>query len=268
MFKSIFKIGAIAAAAIAIVGCSRVETGSVGIRIDMSKQVQSGELLPGSWNQTVIGDILMFPVKDITVTLENKTPMTADNSALADFDVTVVYNISPTAVAELYSTKSKSFHATDKDGDVFLMYNYVMTLVNNASYKVVRKYSNLQVADNREKIEQEIREIVSEQLREEKLDTSINLNVVQVRNVLPNATVLESATALVKSQNDLKIKENEVKSAELEAKRMSALSANSAQSIAYMQATAELNYSEAAKAGKIHTIIVPRDFKGMVNVGK
>ena len=56
MFKSVFKIGVIAAAAIAMVGCSRVETGSVGIRIDMSKQVQSGELLPGSWNQTVIGD--------------------------------------------------------------------------------------------------------------------------------------------------------------------------------------------------------------------
>jgi hypothetical protein len=36
----------------------------------------------------------------------------------------------------------------------------------------------------------------------------------------------------------------------------------------YEAEQAELNYSEAAKLGKINTIIVPRDFKGMLNVGK
>ena len=92
-------------------GCTRIETGEVGVRVNLSKEIEPGELQPGSWNQTLVGEVLTFPVKDITVTLENKTPLTADNSALADFDISIVYGINPSSVAELYSTKAKSFHA-------------------------------------------------------------------------------------------------------------------------------------------------------------
>lgn len=260
--KSTLAAVAIAAA---LSGCTRIETGEVGVRVNASREIEGKELQPGSWNQTLIGSVLEFPVKDITVSLENKTPMTADNSALADFDITVVYAINPSSVSELYSTKSRSFHAEDKEG-IYLMYNYVSTLVNNAAYKTIRQYKALEVADNRAKIEEQIRILVNEQLRDEKLDTSITLNVVQIRNVAPNAEILRSATEFVKSQNELKIKENEVKLAKLEAERMSALAQNSGQSIAYMQAQAQMKIAEGIAAGKVQTIVVPVDFKGMVNV--
>jgi regulator of protease activity HflC (stomatin/prohibitin superfamily) len=262
LIKSTIAAAAIAAA---LSGCTRIETGEVGVRVNASREIEGKELQPGSWNQTLIGSVLEFPVKDITVSLENKTPMTADNSALADFDITVVYAINPSSVSELYSTKSRSFHAEDKEG-IYLMYNYVSTLVNNAAYKTIRQYKALEVADNRAKIEEQIRILVNEQLRDEKLDTSITLNVVQIRNVAPNAEILRSATEFVKSQNELKIKENEVKLAKLEAERMSALAQNSGQSIAYMQAQAQMKIAEGIAAGKVQTIVVPVDFKGMVNV--
>lgn len=249
------------------VGCTRIETGEVGVRLNASKQIEGNELLPGSWNQTIIGDVLTFPVKDIAVSLENKTPMTADNSALQDFDITVVYGISQSAVAELYSTKSKSFHANDKS-DIYLMYNYMVTLVNNASYKVIRQYKSLEVADNRAKIEQEISTLVQEQLRAEKLDNAINLSVVQVRNILPNEEIMKSATDYVRAQNELKIKATEVDIAKKESERMAALANNSTQSIAYMQAQAAVKIAEGIANGKVNTIVVPMDFKGMVNVGK
>lgn len=268
MFERVWKIGAIAAAVMLSAGCTRIETGTTGVRINASKEIQSGELVPGSWAQTLIGDVLVFPVKDISVNLENKTPMTSENTALADFDITVVYAISPSAVAELYSTKSKSFHAQETDGDILLMYNYMLTLVNNASYKVVRNYTNLQAADNRQKIEEEIRDIVNDQLKDEKLDTALSLNVVQVRNILPNSAILDSATALVRSQNELKVKENEVKIAEAESRRMQALAQNSSQSIAYMQAQATLTLAEAAKEGKIQTILIPHGMTMFGGVGK
>ena len=255
MFKKIAVILMLVAVS---VGCTRVSTGEVGIRVNMSKQIESNELMPGSWNQTLIGDVLTFPVKDITVALENKTPMTSDNSALQDFDISVVYGVNPTSVAELYSTKARSFHA-EANGDIYLMFNYMVTLVNNASYKVVRQYKSLEVADNRAKIEQEIQTLVQEQLKAEKLDTAMTLSVVQVRNILPNADIMASATAYVKSQNELKIKENEVKLAKLESDRMAALSNNSSQSIAYMTAQSQLNISEAVKAGKVQTILIPHN---------
>lgn len=191
MIKFITKIAILGALALSLTGClTRIETGEVGVRVNVSKEVQGSELMPGSWNQTLVGDVLTFPTKDITVNLDNKTPMTSENTPLGDFDLTIVYSINPTSVAELYSTKSKAFHAYDeKERDTLLMYKYMLTLVNNASYKVVRGYSNLQAADNRQKIEDEIRNLVSEQLRSEKLDSALTLTVVQVRNILPNATI-------------------------------------------------------------------------------
>lgn len=64
------------------------------------------------------------------------------------------------------------------------------------------------------------------------------------------------------------IKENDVKIAEAESRRMAALANNSAQSITFMQAQAALNISEGVKAGKVNTIVVPVDFKGIINTGK
>lgn len=256
----------ILASAILATGCTRVETGKVGVRLNASKQIEGNELMPGSWNQTLIGSVLEFPVKDIAVTLENKTPMTKDNSALADFDITIVYSINPTSVSELYSTKSRSFHAEGKEG-IFLMYNYMTTLVNNASYKTIRQYNALDVADNRTKLEQEIQQIVTDQLKEEKLDTALQLTVVQIRNVAPNAEILKAATDYVRAQNVLKIKQTEVEIAKKESERMAALAQNSQQSIAYMNAQAVLNISEGVKNGKVQTVLIPHGMT-MLGLGK
>ncbi len=246
-------------------GCTRIETGEVGVRINASKQIEGNELPAGGFYQTMIGSILTFPVKDISVNLDNKTPMTADNSPLDDFDITVVYGLNPTSVAELYSTKSRSFHMEYK-GDIYLMQNYMTTMVNNAAYKVVRNYKSLEVADNRAKIEEQIRDVVQEQLKAEKLDGSVALTVVQVRNILPNREILQSATNYVRAQNELKIKQTEVEIAKKESERMAALAQNSGQSIAYMQAQAQMKIAEGIREGKVNTIVVPMDFKGMVNV--
>lgn len=181
--------------------------------------------------------------------------------------MTAVYGINPSSVAELYSTKAKSFHASS-DGDILLMQNYIATLLNNSVYKVVRQYNALQVADNRAKIEQEILALVNQQLVDEKLANAVNITVIQVRNIQANAEILKSATEYVRAQNELKIKATEVEIAKKESERMAALSANSTTSIAYMQAQSQLLIAQGIKEGKVNTIVVPVDFKGMVNVGK
>lgn len=255
------------ATSLVLCSCVRIESGEIGVRVDASKQIQGNELQAGSWNQTLIGDVLTFPVRDIAVNVDNKNPLTSDNSALADFDITVVYGINPTSVSELYTTKSKSFHAQfEGSSDTYLMYNYVTTLVNNAAYKAVRDYKALEVADNRQKIEATIRTLVTEQLKAEKLDTSITLNVVQIRNVQPNAAILEQATEYVKVQNELRMKETEVAIAKKESERMAALASNAGSSIAYMNAQALQQIAYGIREGKVNTIVVPVDFKGIVNV--
>ena len=261
--KSFLKIGALVVAVASLQACTRIETGEVGVRVGFDKQVQSGELLPGSFNQVLIGDVLTFPIKDVNVVLENMTPVAKDNSTMKDLDAVVVYNINPQNVAELYSSKNKSFHAEFK-GDTYVMYNYVVQNARNAIYKAARKYEALDMADNRTDMENFIKDEIIRNLAEEKLDGSIMISQVMIRNVLPSDTVVESANALVRSKNELKQKEVEVKTAEAESRRMAALANNSGSSIAFMQAQAMLNISEGIKNGKVQTIVVPSNFNALM----
>jgi regulator of protease activity HflC (stomatin/prohibitin superfamily) len=258
-----FALATLVAASVLATGCSRIETGEVGVRVGFDKQVQPGELLPGSFNQTLIGNVLTFPVKDVNVVLENMTPVAKDNSTMKDFDAVVVYNINPQQVSELYSTKNKSFHAEMK-GDTYVMYNYIVQNARNAIYKAARKYEALDMADNRDNMENFIKEEVTRNLAEEKLDGSITISQVMVRNVVPADSVVASANELVKAKNELKQKEVEVKTAEAESRRMAALANNSGASIAFMQAQAMLNISEGIKAGKVQTIVVPSNFNALM----
>jgi hypothetical protein len=245
------------AAALLATGCTRIETGTVGLRVDMSKQVQQQELQPGSWNQTIIGEVLEFPVRSIQVAWNNLTPQTADNSTLKDFDVAMVYDINPTAVSDIWINQSRSFHAyDDKHHEWYLMHNYMSQLLNSASVKAVRKYNALSVADNRSNIEADVKTIVDAMLKE-----------VRVANATPADDIVASANAAVRAQSDLKTKQVEVEIATQEAKRIQTLNANS-QAIPYMNAMSTLEIAKAVREGKVHTIVIPADFKGMLNVGK
>jgi hypothetical protein len=261
--KNTFKLLALSAVIVAATGCTRIETGEVGVRVGFDKQVQSGELLPGSFNQTLVGKVLTFPIKDVNVTLDNMTPVAADNSTMKDLDAVVVYNINPQQVSELYSTKNKSFHAEFK-GDTYVMYNYIVQNARNAIYKAARKYEALDMADKRNEMERFIQEEIQRNLAEEKLDGAITISQVMIRNVVPSDTVVESANALVRSKNELKQKEVEVKTAEAESRRMAALANNSGSSIKFMEAQAMLNISEGIKNGKVQTIVVPSNFTALM----
>jgi regulator of protease activity HflC (stomatin/prohibitin superfamily) len=265
--KRSFKLAAIVTAmAVALPACTRIETGEVGVRVGFDKQVKPGELLPGSFNQTIIGDVLTFPVKDVNVVLNDMTPVAKDNSTMKDLDAVIVYNINPQQVAELYSTKNRAFHA-DFKGDTYVMYNYIVQNARNAIYKAARKYEALDMADNRENMERQIQEEINKNLAEEKLDGTITISQVLIRNVVPADSVVESANALVRAKNEYKQKEVEVQTAKKEAERMAALANNSSSSIAFMNAQAALNISEGIKNGKVQTIVVPSNMTGLM-IGK
>ena len=261
----IAKIAVLAGLMATTAACTRIETGEVGVRRSFDKTIETTELQPGSVNQTIFGEVLTFPTKDVQVDIADLTPLASDNSTVADFDMAVIYSINPTSVAELYIEKNRGFHADTEEGDTLLMYNYVRQLGRNAAYKVARRYESLKMADNRAEIEQLVRAEIVAQLASEKLDNSITISQVLVRQVKPAANIVASANLLVEAQNAEKQKQVEVRTAKLEAERIAALNAN-AGATKYMEATALVTIAEAVKEGKVSTIIVPYDFKGIVNV--
>lgn len=254
--------------AMATTACTRIETGESGVRITMSKEVEKEELLPGSLNQVMFGDVLVFPVKSISVDVTNMTPLAADNSTIDDMDLSVIYSIDPTGVADIYINQSRNFHRVDnkeEDKTTYLMYDYIYKIARSAAYKATRPYASLQLNDNRDAIEELVRQEMIKDLKEKKLDKFITVEQVMVRQITPDKTILASANALVASQNEEKTKAVEVRTAKLEAERIATLNANSG-AVGYMSAVAMMNISEGIKAGKVQTIVVPVDFRGMVNV--
>lgn len=260
------KIALITATALSLGACARIETGEVGVRVGFDKQVQKDELLPGSFNQILFGDVLHFPVKDVQVEVSGLTPLASDNSTISKFDMAVVYSINPASAAEIYIEKNRGFHAITEDDETLLLYNYMRQLGRNAAYKVARQYESLKMADSRAEIEMKVRDEIVKQLKAEKLDTAIDVSQVLVRAITPAKSITNSANALVKAQNELKQKQVEVKTAQLEAERIAALNAN-AGATKYMEATAIVTIAEAIKEGKVKTIVVPYDFKGIINTG-
>ena len=252
--KRIFTLSILAAAVLAT-GCTRIETGEVGVRVGFDKQVQSGELLPGSFNQSIIGEVLTFPIKDVNVTLNDMTPVAKDNSTMKDFDAVVVYNINPQQVSELYATKNKSFHAEFK-GDTYVMYNYIVQNARNAIYKAARKYEALDMADARSDMETFIKEEIVRNLAEEKLDGSISISQVLIRNIVPADSVVASANELVKAKNEFKTEEVKVATAR---KRNESMQANP-MAIPLLKAEAEADamrkLPDAIAAFKGQTLVI------------
>ncbi len=264
-FKSLFAYAILAMALAVSAGCTRIETGEVGLRIGFDKTTDMTERLPGSFNQTLVGEIITFKIQDVASSVDNMTPLAADNSTVKDFDMTVIYNITPSAVAELWTTKNRGFHGLSKEGgDILLMQNYIGLTARNAAYKAAREFESLKMADNRQLIEQKIREIMNKSLLDEKLADKITVSQVQVRAITPADIIVNSANELVRAQNELKTKEVEVSTAKKEAERIAVLNAN-AGAIGYMNAMANLEIAKGVAAGKVHTIVVPYDFKGIVN---
>lgn len=249
-----------------LTGCTRIETGEVGLRQNFSKTWEPEELLPGSFNQTLIGNVQTFKIQDVAVEANDLTPLAADNSTIKDFDVTAIYSINPKSVNELWTGKNRAFHGYDDRGqDILLMHNYVKLALRNAAYKAARQYPSLKLSDNRATLEAFIREQMTTTFTGEELADKIAVSQVQIRSVLPADSIVESANALVRAENELKTKEVEVQTAIKEAQRIAALNAN-AKAIDYMNAQANYMIAEGVKAGKVNTIVVPVDFKGIVQV--
>jgi len=257
------KIITICVSALTLTACQRVETGEVGLRVGFDKQVLKGELAPGSFNQTLVGDVLLFPVKEIALQLDHMTPQTADKSTLAEMDITVIYSINPSSVYDLYTTKSHSFNKID-DGTTYLMYNYLNTVATSAVYKAVSKYNALDTMTHRGDIENDIATYMQSALTKEGLNMAIHISQVQVRNIQPSQSIIDSANEVIKQQNALRAKQVEVQTAEEEAKRLQELASTPA-SIDYMRAKALADIAEGVKEGKVRTVVVPYDFKGLID---
>lgn len=246
-------------------GCTRIATGEVGLRVDMSNQTLPGELLPGSWNQTFWGSVLEFPVRDVPLSIVDAHPLTSDKTPLQDFDLTAAYAINPSCVSDLWTTKSKTFHGMTRNNEWLLMQQFVQNTLNAASWKAVADYKALEISDKREAIQASIHKGVQDELKALKYDTCLTVGSIQVKSIVPDQSILASAKAVVNKANELAAKNAEVQIAEAENRRLEALSKNG-QNLDVMRLENERMIAQGIRDGRVNTIVIPAEMKGMVNL--
>lgn len=245
------------------VGCTRVETGHVGIRTTFSGVVDPQELGVG-FHQTIIGSVDTYVANEITWKIDNMSPQTKDRSQLEDLDLAYTYSVAPGSIGDLV-VKYKGRDGVDDRGDRYPLALYVENVVKTATTDVISKYDALEANEKREEIRTKIRSQAAAMFKEDGLDTAVQIHQVFVKNLQLSKAIMQSANAVIISQNELKTKEYEVQTAKKEAERLVALSNNKA-NIDYMNAKSLSDIAEGVKAGKVQAVIVPYDFKGIVNV--
>lgn len=252
-----------AAGIVSMVGCTRVETGHVGIRTTFSGVIEPEELGVG-FHQTLIGSVQTYVANEITWKIDNLTPQTKDRSQLEDLDLAYTYSVNPSMIGDLV-VKYKGRDGVDDRGDRYPLALYVENVVKTATTDVVSKYDALEANEKREEIRGKIRDQAEAMFKDDGLNEAVNIHQVFVKNLQLSQSIMKSANAVIISQNELKSKAFEVDTARKEAERLTLL-ANNKSSIDYMNAKSLSDIAEGIKAGKVNTIVVPFDFKGMVNV--
>lgn len=251
-------------------GCSRIEQGHVGIRVNWDKTIDHSELNPGT-HSSVTSEIIEAAANEISLNVDNIHPLTKDKTRINDMDFTVLYSVDPKDIADLYMSY-KNRHDYDKNGTVYVMYKYLDTIASSAAFSAVAGYNALEANDNRKNIEDSIRTIMESKLKEEGLNTKIKVGQVNIRSLDIDPQLTASNLSVIRAQNDLRAKDFEVQTARKEAERMQIIASQSGtQYIDYMKAQANLVQAQAIgkaiESGHVpNWVIMPAEFHGNVNL--
>lgn len=201
------------------VGCgSVIEDGEVGLRKQWGA-VNSQELNTG-WHWALFSEVLPFSIRENIFTVSDLRPQTKNNTIMKDFDVDINYSVDRSAVAELYTRFSKSYHEMNKEGEIYPMVGFLRRFVNTAVNKAVRKHEALDVNTVRGIIEQDIMEQLNDVLASQGLSGKLRINSVTVTGVQLPDNLVASVNRQVAARAEKEAKATEVETARLESERI------------------------------------------------
>lgn len=262
MLKKLLVLGLIG---LTLGGCTRVMDSEVAIRETFTGEIEEKVLTQGL-HQTVVGNVIKVSKRNLVLTVKG-TPIVQEKIAMRNFEMKVNYGIVPDNAAIAYKTE-KAQNMTTEDGDVYLLGYYVEYVAKSALNDVVSRYKALEVNDNRTKIESEIKDSINKKLEQQGKSKFVKVNEINILNVTPPTQITESSAAILKSEQDLKTRKNELEVAKVEQEKMKVLAQQADQQyVNLLNAQANATTAEALKIaaskGTLTTIIVPKDFNSL-----
>lgn len=265
--KKFLKLVIVALAIAMTAACGRIDTGHSGVRTSWNKQVQSDIVKPGFY-VAVTDDVVQYVTNEITFELKNEKPQTKDKSYLTDLDATYMWQITSTDLPSLVTRyKNRTFVQGD---DRYPMGIFVDAVMQRSLAQAVSEVDALDANQNRTLIETNTVKYANQMMKDEGLEHEIMIKKVMVKNIEIDPRLQESILRNVTAQKDNQTKDIEISTAHKENERMAQLTANAnnGQYIALLNAQSNMKIAEGIAAGRVNTIVVPSDFKGIVNTAK
>lgn len=203
---------ALLALATLITGCTRIDTGNVGVERTMGKV--SLEELPQGVYQTIFKNVDEYTTKEVVIEMRDMKPKSQDNLTMQDIDIDVYYRVEPGKVADLF-IKYQGDVQELRNGDLAVAYNRVLREAREVSYKAVSKFPATTMHTKRDELIDTIRSMLQEEL--EKFDPkAFIVTNVNLRSLVTDAAIEEAIRKQVAMDQQIaaKVKENELAKAE------------------------------------------------------
>lgn len=268
-------LAVLAVSALAFIGgCGVIEDGEAGLRIDWNGKVhsQTEHGFYTAWTSSMS----KFTVKEASLELDNLKPKAKDNLTLQDMDVSVFYQVNPSAIPALY-LKYKGQH-NYHSGLYHAGEGVVGRQASSTIQSEVSHYDSLVIHTKRELLEAGIQENLQRVL-DASDPSAFKVTKIVIRSVITDGSIEESIRAAVQAQKNLEQRTTAIEIAKAEAKieiakaegiREAQRIINATLTREYLVHEQNLAMMELAKKGGNSTIMFPYGSQTnvLMNVGK
>lgn len=274
MKKSLLLFAAFAIAL--MTGCSRIETGNVGVEHTLG-QYKEKTLDPGLY-ETMTKTVYEVSGREVHLALDDLKPKSSEQLTISDFDIDIYYQIDPGKASSIMTRfKGDVTDSPDKSDDAILVgHKYFTREARRVIYNVASSYKAGEMNQKREEIEPKVREQLQAELDKEVGKNWFNVRNVNVRNIVPDPAMEESIRKAAQTANEINRKEQEkqlaIKEAERKVEEAKGIArANEIIAASLTPTLVRLKEIEAqqafAKQGT-HTVLMNGGSGALINVGK
>jgi regulator of protease activity HflC (stomatin/prohibitin superfamily) len=236
---------AIAAVAMMVAACERIDTGNTGIEVGATGQVSKTTLGQGLYF-TPFRTIYEVSGKEDTIQMNDLHPKSRDNLTMEDLDVDITIQVDASKAAEIYTRFSNDLHY-HKDISAYVVgTNYVTRQARAVIYRVIAAHEAITMHQIRQKLESEIEEALQKELNHDMGPNWIVVRNVNIRNLVTDKRVEDSIREIAATQFKTTQVIEAQKQAEAEATRLrieteGKANASAAQRLIEAQAIAKAN---------------------------
>lgn len=267
-------VGLFIAALVGMGSCTIIDTGNVGVRTTMG-QVDLAEVPAGTaFKAPMVTGIGHYNVREATLDINNLTPKAKDNLSLSDLDISVLYEVNPTRVADIV-TEFSGQSPWDGEAGVYMPGQGIVTrLAREAIYGSVSSMESLTIHQRRDLLATTVKESLQRRL-DAVAPGTFKVTNVAIRAVTTDPSIEESIRAAVIAQKELERMGVQEKVAEAQARVAVTTARGEAEAnrVLAQSLTPELLRKQQndamlafAHKGGSNTVILPSNATPLVNV--